>query len=136
MLACWLLQETSSRELVEILLNESKEAQNHSLLNSSSVVPMRSDVTDNKQGFVFIGKKRSIGTWYSIAITLSAPLFSKKVNKHDEEKTDSNQTPGGQIDLDAGNTEKLNNAGNMNSVGQVKITEVLKYNLYVSQIHF
>ncbi|KAF2321379.1 hypothetical protein GH714_040967 [Hevea brasiliensis] len=120
------LAERFNSILEERLLNESKETLNHSLLNSSSVVSTRADVKDSKT-FSSSGKSETLEPGIPLSSPqLSAPLFIKKVNNHESEKSDPSHAANKETDLDVGNAEKLKNAGNVNSVGQVKIAEVLK----------
>ncbi|XP_065879625.1 protein ENHANCER OF LHP1 1 [Euphorbia lathyris] len=95
----------------ERLLKESKETQNGcSIANSNSVVPVTANDTVSKT-LTSSGKTETSEPSTSLSSQkLSAPSFIKKMNKHEKENTDKNQSASGKTE------------GNVNNMEQVKIT--------------
>ncbi|EEF44637.1 conserved hypothetical protein [Ricinus communis] len=115
------LAERFNSILEERLLNESKETLNHTLANSKGNVPIAANITVCKTSVSSEKSEILAPVIPSSSPKLSAPLFIKKVNKHEKEKADQNQTASEETDGNAENTEKVKNAGNANNIGQMKI---------------
>jgi chromosome transmission fidelity protein 4 len=120
----WIFFLISSQER---LVNESKGTYKSPLLNSNDRASLTADAAISKTMATSIGKNETPEP--SIAFsspTLSAPLFIKKANKQEHEKSYQNQTVNAKTSMEPSNAEKVKSAENVIGV-EVKMTgEVLK----------
>lgn len=121
------LAERFNSILEERLVNESKGTYKSPLLNSNDRASLTADAAISKTMATSIGKNETPEP--SIAFsspTLSSPLFIKKANKQEHEKSYQNQTVNAKTSMEPSNAEKVKSAENVIGV-EVKMTgEVLK----------
>ncbi|KAJ6749212.1 WD REPEAT AND HMG-BOX DNA BINDING PROTEIN [Salix purpurea] len=123
------LAERFNTILEERLVNESKGTHKSPLLSFNGCASLTADdAAISKMMVTSNGKneKHESSIGFS-SPALSAPLFIKKENKQEHEKSDQNQTTNAKTSMEPSYAEKVKSAENVLRVGEVKMTgQVLK----------
>ncbi|KAJ6375727.1 hypothetical protein OIU77_000651 [Salix suchowensis] len=123
------LAERFNTILEERLVNESKGTHKSPLLSFNGHASLTADdAAISKMMVTSNGKNEKPESSIGFSSpTLSAPLFIKKENKQEHEKSDQNQTTNAKTSMEPSYAEKVKSAENVLRVGDVKMTgQVLK----------